>query len=141
MTFCDELYFEITMHGPKSELKKIVSFLRSGELDDFFEITSDYIIYDDSYSSSDDSAETEVIFTNDDYGIEIEEFDTDEFLEVFCKAAKNLDVYGSLFDNDDSEFHFTSAKGDSYYVNSRKSLRFNDELDEVARGEEEDEDY
>ena len=61
MTLWDELYFEITMHGPKSELKKIVSFLRSGELDDFFEITSDYIIYDDSYSSIDDSAETEVI--------------------------------------------------------------------------------
>ena len=140
MTLWDELYFEITMKGAKSDIKKIVSFLKSGEFDDFFEITSDYIIYDDNYSSVDDSSETEIIFTNDDYGIEIEEFDTDEFLEILCKAAKNLDVYGSLFDADDGEFQFTSVKGDSYYINSRKSLKFNDELDEVARGEDEDED-
>ena len=140
MTLWEELYFDVTLRGPKSEIKKFVSFLRSGELDDFFEITSDYIIYDDSYSEADDSADTEIIFTNDDYGIEIEEFDTDEFLEVFCKAAKKLDVYGTLFDSDDGEFQFTSAKGDSYYVNSRKSLIFNDELDEVRRDEEGDDD-
>lgn len=140
MTLWEELYFDVTLRGPKSEIKKFVSFLRSGELDDFFEITSDYIIYDDSYSEADDSTDTEIIFTNDDYGIEIEEFDTDEFLEVFCKAAKKLDVYGTLFDSDDGEFQFTSAKGDSYYVNSRKSLIFNDELDEVRRDEEGEDD-
>ena len=141
MTLWDELYFEITLHGVKSELKKFVNFLKSGELEDFFEISSDYIIYDDSYSAADDAAETEIIFTNDDYGIEIDEFDTDEFLAVFCKAAKNLEVYGNIFDSDDSEFQFTSARGDSYYINSRKSLRFNDELDEVARDEEENDNY
>ncbi len=139
MTLWDELYFEATLHGTKSELKKFVNFLRSGELDDFFEVTSDYIIYDDNYASAADTEETEIIFTNDDYGVEIEEFDTDEFLEIFCKAAKNLDIYGTLYDADDSEFHFTSAKGDSYYVNSRKAVRFNDELDEVARDEEAEE--
>ena len=138
MTLWEELYFDVTLRGPKSEIKEFVSFLRSGELDDFFEITSDYIIYDDSYSEADDSTDTEIIFTNDDYGIEIEEFDTDEFLEIFCKAAKKLDVYGTLFDSDDGEFQFTSAKDDSYYVNSRKSLVFNDELDEVRRDEESD---
>ena len=139
MTLWDELYFEITLHGPKSELKKFSNFLKSGELDDFFEISSDYIIYDDNYSSVDDAAESEIIFTNDDYGIEIEEFDTDEFLEIFCKAAKNLDVYGSLCDCDGGEFHFTSSKGDSYYVNSRKAVVFNDELDEVAYNEDKEE--
>ena len=138
MTLWDELYFEITLHGPKSELKKFVNFLRSGELDDFFEITSDYIIYDDNYASLDDGADSEIIFTNDDYAVEIEEFDTDEFLEIFCKGAKRLDVYGSLCDCDDGEFHFTSAMGDSYYVNSRKAMMFNDELDEVAYNEERD---
>lgn len=138
MTLWDELYFEITLHGPKSELKKFVNFLRSGELDDFFEITSDYIIYDDNYASLDDGADSEIIFTNDDYAVEIEEFDTDEFLEIFCKGAKRLDVYGSLCDSDDGEFHFTSAMGDSYYVNSRKAMMFNDELDEVAYNEEHD---
>ena len=138
MTLWDELYFEATLHGVKSELKKFVNFLKSGELDDFFEISSDYIIYDDNFNDVDDSEESEIIFTNDDYGVEIDEFDTDEFLEVFCKAARNLDVYGTLYDADDGEFHFTSTKGDSYYINSRKALLFNDELDEVARSEESD---
>ncbi len=140
MTLWDELYFEITVRGVKSELKKFASFLKSGELEDFFEITNDYIIYDDSYTSAEDGQESEIIFTNDDYGIEIDEFDTDEFLEVFCKAAKNLDVYGSLYDCEDGEFHFTSNKGDSYYENSRKSVVFNDELDEVAYNEDKEED-
>ena len=140
MTLYEELYFDVTLRGPKSELKKFVNFLRSGELDDFFEVTSDYIIYDDSYADADDATDTEIIFTNDDYGIEIEEFDTDEFLEVFCKAAKKLDVYGTLFDADDGEYQFTSAKNDSYYLNSRKSLIFNDELDEVRRDEEDSDD-
>ena len=139
MTLWEELYFDITLRGPKSELKKFVNFLRSGELDDFFEITSDYIIYDDTYAEADDETETEIIFTNDDYGIEIEELDTDEFLEVFCKAARKLDVYGTIFDSDDDEFQFTSAVGDSYYINSRKRMLVGDELDEVARGEEDDE--
>ena len=105
MTLYEELYFDVTLRGPKSELKKFVSVLRSGEFDDFFEITSDYIIYDDSYDGADDATDTEIIFTNDDYGIEIEEFDTDEFLEVFCKAAKKLDVYGTLFDAEDGEWY------------------------------------
>ena len=140
MTLWDELYFEITLRGEKSELRKFVSFLKSGELEDFFEFSSDYIIYDDGYASAEDGAETEIIFTTDDYSIEIEELDTDEFLEFFCRAAKNLEVYGTLYDGDDSEFQFTSAKGDSYYINSRKSVRFNDELDEVARDEEDDAD-
>ncbi len=138
MTLFDELYFEITLHGTKSELKKFVNFLKSGELEDFFEISSDYIIYDDNYSSAEDGTESEIIFTNDDYSVEIEEFDTDEFLEIFCKAAKKLDVYGTLYDGD-GEYHFTSAYGDSYYVNSRKATRFNDELDEVALEEDRDE--
>ncbi len=139
MTLWDELYFEITLQGAKSELKKFVSFLKSGELEDFFEVTSDYIIYDDNYAGADDSEQTEIIFSNDDYGIEIEEFDTDEFLEILCKAAKELDVYGTLSDGTDGEFQFSSAKGNSYYINSRKSMRFNDELDEVARDEEDNE--
>lgn len=140
MILWDELYFEITLRGAKSELRKFVGFLRSGELDDFFEFNSDYIIYDDNYEKAEDSAETEIIFTNDDYAVEIEEFDTDEFLEIFCKAAKNLDIYGTLYDGDDGEFHFTSESGDSYYINSRKAVRFNDELDEVAYEEDKEQD-
>ena len=138
MTLWDELYFEITLHGEKSELKKFVSFLKSGELDDFFEIAPEYIIFDDNYGAAENDAESEIIFTNDDYAIEIDEFDVDEFLETFCKGAKALDLYGYLSDGASSEFHFSSAKGDSYFVNSRKGMRFNDELDQVAFEEDDD---
>jgi hypothetical protein len=132
MTLCEELYFEITLTGAKSDLKKFVSFLKSGELDDFFEITSDYINYEDNYENAAPDTETSIIFSNDDYGIEIDEFDTDEFLEVFCKAAKAIRVQGVLYDIDEEEYEFVSAQGDSYYVNAKRSLRFNDELDEEA---------
>jgi hypothetical protein len=136
MTLWDELYFEITLKGAKSDIKKVVSFLESGELDDFFEMSEEYIIFDDSYSSADNETETEMIFTNDDYGIEIDSLDADEFLELFCKAAKNLDVYGSLSDIDGAEFKFESEKGNASYINSRHAMRFNDELDEVMLDEE-----
>lgn len=136
MTFCEELYFEITLTGAKSEIKKFVSYLKSGELDDFFEITSDFINYDDEYDSKGNDEETSVIFSNDDWGIEIDEFDTDEFLEVFCKAAKSLEVEGRLFDIDDEEYSFVSSKGDSYYVNAKRTKLFNDELDEKAAEED-----
>ena len=55
MTLYDELYFEIRATGPKSEIKKFVSYLSSGELEDFFEFSSDYIHYDDEYSEASDS--------------------------------------------------------------------------------------
>ena len=139
MKLHEELYFEITLHGEKSELKKFVSFLKSGELDDYIEMDSEYIIFDDSYAEAEDGEESEIIFTNDDYAIEIEEFDVDEFLEVFCRAAKNLDVEGRLFDVDDEEYTFVSSRGDSYYLNAKNVSRFNDELDEVARDEEDNE--
>ena len=52
------------------------------------------------------------------------------------KAAKNLDVYGSLSDIDGAEFKFESEKGNASYINSRHAMRFNDELDEVMLDEE-----
>ena len=132
MTFCEELYFEITLTGAKTELKKFIAFLKSGELDDFFEMSSDFINYDDEFEGATGDTETSIVLSNDDYGIEIDEFDSDEFLEVFCKAAKSLDVEGRIFDIDDEEYEFTSAAGDSYYINAKKNKRFNDELDEKA---------
>lgn len=136
MTFCEELYFEIKLTGAKSELKKFVSFLKSGELDEFFEFDNDYISYDDEYESAGPNTETSIVLSNDDLGTEIDEFDTDEFLEVFCRAARALYVEGRFFDIDDEDYEFISAAGDSYYVNARKSKRFNDELDEKAYEED-----
>ena len=136
MTFCEELYFEITLTGAKNELRKFVSYLKSGELDDFFEFDSDYINYDDDYETADADEETSIVLSNDDVGIEIDEFDSDEFLEVFCKAAAPLYIEGRFFDIDDEDYEFISAAGDSYYVNARKTKRFNDELDEKAYEED-----
>lgn len=139
MTLCEELYFEITLTGEKSEIKKFISFLKSGELDEFFEVDEDYIDLGDDYATSDDMTELSITFSNDDWGIEIDEFDTDEFLDVFCRAAKRLYVFGRLYDIDDEEYAFVSHAGDSYYLNAKRAIRFNDELDEVAREEDREE--
>ena len=129
MTLYDELYFEIKATGPKSEIKRFASFLKSGELNDFFEFSTDYIIYDDDYETASGDEEASVIISNDDFGIEIDEFHTDEFLEVFCKAAKNLYVKGQLFDIDDEEYSFVSEVGDSYYTNAKSISSFNEDED------------
>ncbi len=139
MTLCEELYFEITLTGEKSEIKKFVSFLRSGELDEFFEVDEEYIDLGDDYATADEGDEVTITFSNDDWGIEVEEFDTDEFLDVFCQAAKRLYVFGRLYDIDDEEYAFLSHAGDSYFLNARRAMSFNDELDEVAREEEREE--
>lgn len=139
MTLCEELYFEITISGTRSDLKKFVSYLKSGELDEFFEIENDFIDYDDNFEDCDDNDETYITFSNDDFGIEIDEFDSGEFLEVFCRAGKNLDMRGRLYDIDDEEYSFISSKGDSYYLNA-KNVHLNDELDEEARKEDDFED-
>lgn len=140
MTLCDELYFEITITGEVAEIKRFVSFLESGDLDDFFEMDRDYLDYQDDISTLSEADITNVIFANDDWGIEIDEFDTDEFLDVFCRAGKNLDIRGVLYDADEEEYSFISEKGDSYYLNAKKVTRFNDELDEERIKEEKNED-
>ena len=136
MTLYDEIYFEIKAVGPKHELKKFVGFLKSGELDDFFEFSSDYINYDDDYNSADDSQEATVIISTDDYGIEIEELNTDEFLEIICKAGKNLFLKGQVYDIDDEEYSFVSEAGDSYYVNALNVDKFNEDEEEEDSAEE-----
>ena len=138
MTLYDELYFEIRATGPKSEVKKFVSYLRSGELDEFFEFSSDYINYDDDYADAGDSTEVNVIISNDDYGIEIDEFDTDEFLEIICKAGRRLYLKGNLFDVDDEEYSFVSEVGNSYYTNALLVQNFNEDDDKPHEEDDED---
>lgn len=127
MTLCEELYFEITLTGEKTDIKKFISFLKSGELDEFFEMSEDYIDLGDDYATAGDGENITITFSNDDWGIEIDEFDTDEFLDVFCRAAKRLYVFGRLFDIDDEEYSFISHIGDGYYLNANKAIQFNDE--------------
>ena len=140
MTLYDELYFEITATGPKSEIKNFVSYLKSGELDEFFEFSTDYINYDDEYATAGPDQEVSVVISNDDYGVEIDEFHTDEFLEVLCKAGRRLFLKGNLFDVDDEEYSFVSEKGDSYYTNALLVQNFNEDDDKPVEDDDEDSD-
>ena len=139
MTLYDELYFEITATGPKSEIKNFVNYLKSGELDEFFEFSTDYINYDDEYATAGPDQEVSVVISNDDYGVEIDEFHTDEFLEVLCKAGKRLYLKGNLFDVDDEEYSFVSQTGDAYYTNARL-VNFNEDDDKPTEEDDEDSD-
>lgn len=118
MTLYDELYFEINATGIKSDLKEFINFLLSGEMDDFFEIEPDFIDYGDDYATADPKQQITISISNDDYGIEIDKFYTDEFLELLCKAGKRLYLKGQLFDADNDEYSFVSEAGDSYYTNA-----------------------
>ena len=140
MTFSDEFYFEITLTGSKTDIKKIAQFIKSGDLDDFFEVESDFITYDDNFYDVSDKEETSLVFSNDDYGIEIDEFEAEDFLDVFCRAARNLDVSGTLYDINDEEYNFKSDAGSSYYLDKSKITSFNEDEDkEAEKDDEEDE--
>ncbi len=140
MCLYDELFFDITLEGEKSELRKFVKFLRSGELSDFIDDAEDYIVLEDDYEDKDDHEQSSIIFTNDDLGIEIDRFNPEDFLDVFCKATRTLQVHGRFYDMDDEEYAFVSAAGTDSYLNQADDTLFNDELDEQARRESDDED-
>lgn len=140
MTLYEELYFDITAEGTKSDLKKFISALRGGALEDFFEFDDEYLDYADEYAGCDDDGHTFVYLTNQDYGIEIDELEVADFLEVLCKNAKTLELRGEIYDAENEEYRFVSKAGDSYYVNADKIKLFNDELDEEREKEEADED-
>jgi hypothetical protein len=138
MTLYEELYFDIKLSGQKTELKKFISFLRSDGLEDFFEFSSEYITYDDRFNDVAPEEETFVIISNDDYGIEIDEFDTDEFLEIICKAGRRLYLKGQIFDADNEEYSFVSEAGDSYYINALLVNDFNEDEDKPHEDEEDE---
>jgi hypothetical protein len=136
MKLHDELYFEITAEGAKSALLQFSSFLTSGVLDDFFEVTEDYIIPDDDFNSAEGNQTATFVFTNDEYPIEIDSFNPEAFLDVLCKGGEELHLSGQLFDSDDTEFRFISPAGDSSFTDAEKIDLFNDELDAKALEEE-----
>lgn len=142
MKLHEELYFEITADGDKESVDRFVSFVTSGVLDDFFEFTSDYITYSDNYNSAGTFDKVFVTLANDDYGIEIENLNPEDLLDVLCSGGRNLFIQGHIFDVDDEEYRFVSHIGSASFVNS-ENIEFNDELDEEARREElnSDDDY
>ena len=137
MILSEEIYFEITLSGNKADVKKFIKFVKGEGLEDFVESAWEFINYNDDYTEIDDTSPTEIVFSNDDCGIEVSEFDTEEFLDVFCSAAKALFVSGHIYDINDDEYCFTSEAGSSDFINARKAKRFNDELDDAAYNEEE----
>ena len=135
MIFYDEIYYEITLKGLKSNLKRVIDFLLNDGLEDFFEFDEEMIIYGDSYNQATDSMVTDITIVSDD-GIQTDAFDVDEFLEIFCRVAKQLDVYGFIYDADEVEYSFISEAGNDFYKNSRDFGKFNDELDSIRDDEE-----
>ena len=139
MTLYEELYFEIRATGAKSDVRNFVNYLKSGELDAFFEFSTDYVSYDDDYDTAAADQEVSIIISNDDWGIEIDEFHTDEFLEVICKAGKRLYLKGQLYDADNDEYSFVSEAGDSYYTNALLIKNYNEDDDKPVEEDDEDE--
>lgn len=141
MRLYEELYFEITAEGDRESLDKFVSFVTSGELDDFFEFTDDYVIYSDNYNTASYGEKVSVTLANDDYGIEIDSINPERFLDLLCSGGKNLLIHGNLYDANNDEYRFISQAGTTSFENSDE-IDFADELDEEARREEAcDEDY
>lgn len=136
MTLSEELYFEINAEGTKAALKRFAAFLTSGDLDDFFDISEDYISYGDDFDEKSDEETADLVFSNDDLGIEIDSFDPEDFLDVFCRAGVNLDLQGHFYDLDDEEYRFISPAGDAGFSDASRVDRFNDELDNEAYEEE-----
>ena len=140
MKLHEELYFEITVEGAKSDVVKFIDYVKSGELDDFFDFSSQYIVYDDNYAISSDVGQVSVSLSNDNYGIEIDSFDPEEFLDALCSGGKMVTIHGNIFDIYDEEYRFISNAGESSYINTDK-IDFSDELDDEAKKENGYDDY
>lgn len=135
MKLHEEIYFDITLSGQKSDVAQFARFIASGDLDDILEISPEHISYSDGYEIAAETDMARMTILNDDYGIEMDSFDPEEFLDVFCAAARKLDINGCFYDVDGKEYHFFSQMDEAYYTNAR-NMKFNDELDEEAYREE-----
>ena len=139
MILYDEVYFDITLSGAKADLKKFAKYIKGGALEDIFEGAYEFISYDDSFGDAGEDDECEMFFSNDELGLEISRFKTDEFLEIFCKETAKLDVTGHIYDINDDEYMFKSAKGSTDFSSGKG--KFNDELDAIASDEDYDDNY
>ncbi|MBR2466088.1 MAG: hypothetical protein IKB38_04050 [Clostridia bacterium] len=141
MIFYESVCFDITITGEKAHVSKLIAYMKSGELDDVLVLDDEYFSFDDEYETAAPDAEV-CVSVSEEFGAEVDEFNSDEFLELLCKAAKNVHLKGNFYNFDDEEIRFVSEIGDSYYTNADNITFFNDELDEEAAKEaaEEDED-
>jgi hypothetical protein len=135
MRLHEELYIDITIEGEKQHVEKFIAYIKSGELDEFFEIDDDFFDYCDHYDDLRDFDQVKASFSNENYGIEIDSFDPEEFLDVFCAGGGKVLIHGNLYDIEDEEYRFISNIGDTFFTNA-KSIVFRDELDIEASREE-----
>ncbi len=140
MTLYEELYFDINIEGARSDIKKFVSALEAGALDDFFEFDDEQIEYDDDFDSKSDGADTSISFSNVDIGIEIDELSVYDLLDEICKIGKNLELRGEVYDADDDEYRFISRRGESYYINADKARLFEEDTNITEEDDEGEED-
>ena len=140
MTLYDELYFDITLEGAKSDIKKFIRALNCGAVDDFFEFSEEMLDYDDDYESKSDDATVSVSFSNTDFGIEIEELEVFDLLDELCRITRALEVRGEIYDAENDEYRFVSHASDSYYINADREKLFNEEIENPAEDDTEDED-
>ena len=138
MRLHEELYFEITAKGARNDIDKFVSFLTSGVLDDYFEFTSDYVIYGDDYYDNAKNDEISITLANDDYGIEIESINPERIIEFICHGGKDLFIHGNLYDVDNDEFRFVSNEGSTDFEDA-DNIDYSDELEDDGDDEEEEE--
>ena len=136
MRLNEELYFEITAEGKRESVERFASFILSGELDDFFDVSDDYIVYDDNFDSASPDEKVSFVFTNDEYGVSIDSLNPEDFLDVFCKGSMGIFLSGTLYDIDDEEYSFISHEDDVSFTNTKNISEFNDELDAKAYEEE-----
>ena len=139
MILYDEIYFDITLSGAKSDLKRFEKYIKGGALDDIVDGAYEFISFDDAFADADDADECEMFFSNDDMGVEISKLDTEDFLDIFCKETAKLDVTGHVYDINDDEYTFRSTKGSTDYGSGKG--KFNDELDAIASDEDYDDNY
>ena len=129
MTVYDELYFDITLEGAKSELEKFARAVKSGALEDFFEFDEEMLDFDDDFETAAPSAKTSLSLSCVDFGLEIEELEVFDFLDELCRHTRQLEVRGEIYDAENDEYRFVSHAGDSFYINADKEKLFNEELD------------
>ena len=139
MILYDELYFDITVEGVKSDIEKFVRALRAGALEDFFEFDEEQLDFDDGYATADGGAKTSLTFSSVDIGIEIDELEVFDLLDELCRISRTLEVRGEIYDAENDEYRFVSHAGDSYYINRDKEKLFNEELDKEEETDTEDE--
>ena len=138
MRLNEELYFEFTAEGSKTDVERFISYVCSGVLDDYFEISEDMITYSDNFDDNMPGEPVSATVSNDDYGIEISSLNPESVLEVICAGGAPVFIHGHLYDIDDEDYAFISHEGDSSFVNV-EDIEYKDELDIEAYKEELDE--